>query len=143
VLLSAWPRQDHGSKANAAIRALLPPALPLRTERRKNPAQIEILGTSTQTHREGLSLTRRALTPALLPANEYQSFQECCQQGFNRPADQPVRGKPVGGNSTAVECYLAPGVLDPPCWTPSDDSCMIECEPSMVVDKCRSECPPD
>jgi hypothetical protein len=68
-------------------------------------------------------------------ANEYKRFEQCCQRGFNRPLTTPIRGNGTGN----LECYLAPGVLDPPCWTASDDACIIDCLNTSDTDKCRGE----
>ena len=75
---------------------------------------------------------RTQISPA---ANEYKSFETCCQRGFNRPVSTPIRGNGVDN----LECYLAPGVLDPPCFTASDDACIIDCNVTVDVDRCRSE----
>jgi hypothetical protein len=44
--------------------------------------------------------------------NEYKSLEQCCAKSFTKSSG-PIRGS---SNGDSRECYLAPGVLDPPCW---------------------------
>lgn len=70
--------------------------------------------------------------PAMpLPAaNQFTTFAQCCQVSFSRPSSTPLRGNGVSN----FECYLAPGVFDPPCYVFTGSNCLL----SNDINLCRS-----
>jgi hypothetical protein len=47
-------------------------------------------------------------------ADEFVEFTTCCATSFNKTAADTIRGD----GTENFECYLADGVLEPPCWVP-------------------------
>ncbi len=63
-------------------------------------------------------------------AGQFATFAQCCQVSFSQPSSTPLRGNGI----SSFECYLAPGVYDPPCYVYSGSTCLLTSDPNL----CRS-----
>jgi hypothetical protein len=65
---------------------------------------------------------------------EWETFEDCCQQSYDRDSSVPIRGD----GEENYECYLAVGVMDPPCFVPDQDVMRRECFQTGDMDTCMS-----